>query len=68
MTDDRHDAEAATTRKGRRGPIVEGPEAREAARPARSAKSAGEPPAKTSQGAKTVAPTPARVKNPTPGP
>jgi hypothetical protein len=38
MTDERHDAEATATRKGRSGPIVAGPDAREAERPAESAK------------------------------
>jgi hypothetical protein len=66
MTDERRDAEATKTRK--RGPIVAGPEAREAEKPARSATPAGESPRKAQQEAETVAPTREKGKNPTPGP
>ncbi len=56
MTDDRHDTEATTARKGKRGPIVAGPEARAAAKPAKGAKSAEEPPVKAPQRGRTGRP------------
>jgi len=68
MTEDRHDAEATATRKGRRGPVVAGPDARQAEKPAGSTNSAGEPPEKASDEAPPVTPTHPRGKNATPAP
>ena len=66
MTEDRHDADATAIRKGRRGPVVAGPDAREAEKPAGSPNSAGEPPEKASDEAPPVTPTHIRGKNATP--
>jgi len=69
MTDDRHDTEATTTRKDGRGPIVAGPDAREAEKPVKSGDApAGKPAGKAPQQAKPVTPTHAGGKDPTPGP
>ena len=65
MTEDRHETEAAATRKDKRGPIVAGPDAREVEKPARSDKSAAELPGKSSQEATTVTPAREKDKRPT---